>query len=110
MTWKKPTADERYERYQQRQHAFKSCAVAIAWNRSRAARWARAERVLRWCRQNVFDWEDMDARDRGTRADRAARLIAVCKAILAPKWEAEKNNRDARRLERTPSAFEPGLR
>ena len=93
MTWKKPTDDEREARYRERQRAFKSAPVAIAWNRSRAARWSRAERVLRWCRQHIFDFEDQDALDGGTRADRAQELMQTCKSILRPKWEDRKSTR-----------------
>jgi hypothetical protein len=32
-----------------------------------------------------------------------------CKQILAPLWEAQHRNRQAARLEATPSAYEPGL-
>jgi len=75
---------------------------AIARNRIRQARFKRAEITLRKVRQRVFDYEDAG------KGEKASKVIATCQRILAPKWEAERRNRQAEKLERTPSAFEPG--
>jgi hypothetical protein len=69
---------------------------AIKRNRTKHARWARAERILRMVRQRVFDYEDagpeMDAK--------AQKVIATCQRILAPKWKAEREAREASRMRR----------
>ena len=76
---------------------------SIARNRRKHARWARCERVLRSVRLQVFDFEDQG------RDAKARRVIETCNRLLSPKWDAERRTRQAARLERTPSAFEPGL-
>jgi hypothetical protein len=109
MTWKRPTDSERFTRHRQRNYAFKALAESVAYNRRRKARFDRAERVLWAMRLKIFDYEDADALDGGRRAEKARRVMALCKAILAPLWDQQRRGRDARRLESTPSSFEPGL-
>lgn len=75
---------------------------AIARNRMRQARFARAEKVLRQVRQRIFDYEDAG------QLDKASKVMATCQRILAPLWDQKRRNAQARKLERTPSAFEPG--
>ena len=108
MTWKKPTAAERFTRHRRRNSEPKTFEQALRYNRARAARFSRAERVLWSMRRNIFDYEDADAVDGGRRAEKARRVMSLCKAILAPLWDQQRRNADARKLERTPSAFEPG--
>lgn len=108
MTWQKPTDAERFRRHRQRNHEPRSLQDKIAYNRRRKARFDRAERVLWSLRRNIFDYEDADALDGGRRAEKARRVMDLCKAILAPLWDQQRAGRDARRLEQTPSAFEPG--
>jgi len=76
--------------------------AAIERNRIRHARFKRAEYVLRRVRQRIFDYEDAG------QLAKAERLIATCKRVLAPKWRAERAAAEDRKLQRTPSAFEPG--
>jgi hypothetical protein len=83
----------------------RSLAEAIAANRYRQARYRKYEGVLRRLRQRIFDYED---RGPETYA-KAFYLIERCKEILQPLWEAQYRARQAAQLERTPSAFEPGL-
>ena len=60
------------------------------------------ERLIRRLRQRMFDYDEQDG-------EQALRIICNCKRRLAPLWDADRRTRDARKLERTPSAFEPGL-
>ncbi len=62
--------------------------AAIDANRRRQARYQRAERVLRAVRLRVFEYEDAG------KADKAARVIATCKRILAPLWQAHADRRE----------------
>lgn len=75
---------------------------AIARNQRRQARFKKYERILRRVRQRVFDYEDAG------KLDKAQNIMRRCQAILAPKWEAERVAAQDRKLQRTPSAFEPG--
>lgn len=79
-----------------------SMQQSINRNRIRQARYRRAEKVLRQIRQRIFDYEDAG------KLAKAQRVIATCQRILSPLWEAERRTREAIKLERTPSAFEPG--
>lgn len=75
---------------------------AIAAKRRKDARYKRAERVLRQVRLRVFDYEDAG------KYDKAAKVIATCQRILSPLWQAQRAAAQDRKLQRTPSAFEPG--
>jgi hypothetical protein len=77
--------------------------AAIARNRHRQARFQKYERILRRLRQRIFDYDDAG------KGDKASHLIVRCQTILAPFHEARRRNLQAAKLERTPSAFEPGL-
>lgn len=79
---------------------------AIARNRIRQARFKRAERVLRAVRLKIFDYED----EGDAKYKKAQRVMETCHRILAPKWQAERVAAEYRKLQRTPSAFEPGCR
>lgn len=79
-------------------------AEAIERNRIREARYDRAERVLRRIRQRIFDYEDMGPEQYA----KARRVMATCQRIAAPRHEARRRAAAASKLERTPSAFEPG--
>lgn len=75
---------------------------AVAAKRRRDARYKRAEQVLRQVRLRVFDYEDAG------KQDKAAKVIRTCQRILGPLWRAQRAAAQDRRLQRTPSAFEPG--
>ena len=77
---------------------------AIARNRRRQARFRRAEKVLRSIRLRIFDYEDAGP---ATYA-KAQKVMATCQRILAPLWRARRAAAENRKLQRTPSAFEPG--
>ncbi len=76
----------------------------IKQNRKRELRFDLAERRLRWLRQRIFDFEDMGP----AKYEQARRCMQRCKERAAPRWEARQRNNQARKLEQTPSAFEPG--
>ena len=76
---------------------------AIEADRRRHARYARAARVLRQVRLRIFEYDDAG------KLDKALRVIARCKRVLEPLWQAQKRAADAARLLRTPSVFEPGI-
>ena len=78
---------------------------SIRRNRIRTARYRRAEWVLRQVRLRIFDYEDMGKEKEA----KAHRVMDTCQRILAPLWRQQRANAQARLLERTPSAFEPGL-
>lgn len=75
----------------------------IADNRFRHERYGKAERLLRRLRVRIFDYEDAG------NGDKASRLMQRCQERLAPFHRARRAALEAARLERTPSAFEPGL-
>jgi hypothetical protein len=78
----------------------------IEENRRRHARYKKAERLLRKIRQRIFDYED-----RGDEVyTKARRIMERCQVILAPLWRAERASAEDRKLQQTPSAFEPGCR
>ena len=77
---------------------------AIRRNRVRTARYKRAERTLRQVRLRIFDYEDLGP---ATYA-KAKKVMGTCQHILGPLWRQQRANAQARKLERTPSAFEPG--
>ena len=77
-------------------------AEAIRRNQVRTARYKRAELTLRHVRQRVFDYEDAG------KYNKAKRVMDTCCRILAPLYEQQRRNAQARKIERTPSAFEPG--
>jgi len=77
---------------------------AIKRNQARQARFKKYERVLRRLRQRIFDYEDAG---KGEKADR---ILKRCQTILAPLWEAQRHAAEDRKLQQTPSAFEPGCR
>jgi len=56
--------------------------TAIRKNRIRESRRDKAERMLRKMRQRIFDYDDAGL------GDKAARVMARCKAILALLWNA----------------------
>lgn len=64
----------------------------IPFNRIREARRDRAEKVLRQVRQRVFDYEDEG------KGEKAQRVMATCKRIAMPRWEAQADARAASRL------------
>jgi len=76
---------------------------AIKANQKRHTGYASDERILRKIRQRVFDYEDAG------KYPQAARIIVRLQERLAPYHRAMRATRDAAKLERTPSAFEPGL-
>ena len=78
---------------------------AIERNRRRTARYLRAERVLRQVRLHIFDYED----EGPEQYEKARKVMATCQRILAPLWRQQRQNAQNRKLQRTPSAFEPGL-
>lgn len=55
-----------------------------------AQRHAKYERLLRRLRQRVFDYYDASE----SKGEHCSRLIARCKSICAPQWDAESRNRD----------------
>ena len=65
----------------------------IELNRKKNARWDKYERVLRRVRLKVFDYEDAG------KLDKAHRVIAKCKAILMPRWQARHDTVMAARLQ-----------
>ena len=75
---------------------------AIARNRRRQARFKRAEIVLGRVRQRIFDYEDAG------KLAKAEHVMDTCKRVLAPLWLAQRKAAEDRKLQRTPSAFEPG--
>lgn len=75
---------------------------SIRRNRIRAARYKRAERILRRVRLRIYEYDDMG------KADKAARVIATCQRILSPLWREQRAAAEDRKLQATPSAFEPG--
>lgn len=79
-------------------------AEASARDHVRRLRFRRAERVLRHIRQRIFDYESPE------KAEKAKKVMATCHRILAPEWRAEQAAAEDRKLQRTPSAFEPGCR
>lgn len=78
---------------------------AIERNRRRQARYIKAEKLLRRLRLSIFDYEDAGPEIYG----KAKRLMDRCQEILAPLWRAQRAAAEGRRLQQTPSAFEPGL-
>lgn len=72
----------------------KSLAEKIKENRTREARRDKAERILRAVRVRIFDYEDEG------REEKARQIIARCKAILRPRWEARAANVKRRMDER----------
>jgi hypothetical protein len=83
-----------------------SLATAIAVNRFKQHKYHRAERVLRQIRLRIFDYED----EGPEKYAKAKRVMARCQKTLAPLWRAQRAAADDRKLQRTPSAFEPGCR
>ena len=77
---------------------------AIKRNRIRTARYRRAEKVLRYCRLHIFDFEDESTE----KYEKARRVMDTCQRILAPYYRQQRANAEDRKLQRTPSAFEPG--
>ena len=67
----------------------------------RCRRW---ERVLRKIRQRIFDYED----ESPEKYAKARRIMQKCKDRCAEQWERERRKREDDKLQRTPSAFEPG--
>ncbi len=67
-----------------------SLQAAIEANRRRQARYRRAEQVLRSVRRQIFDFEDQG------RLEKAQRVIATCKRILAPLWAAHAERQEHR--------------
>lgn len=68
------------------------------------ARFRKAERILRRIRQRIFDYEDMG------KLDKAHKVMDYLQNVLAPYWAACRKSAEDRKLQRTPSAFEPGCR
>lgn len=68
------------------------------------ARYRKAERVLRRIRQRIFDYEDAG------KLEKAHKVMGYLQVILAPYWEACRKAAEDRKLQQTPSAFEPGLK
>ena len=89
---------------------MKSLAESIAGNRARQHRYERAERILRRIRLRIFDYEDHDVAFGTHQAAKARRLMIRCQRILAPLWRAQRAAAEDRKLQATPSAFEPGCR
>lgn len=73
---------------------------AIARNRLRWARYRKADRILRSVRQRVFDYEDAG------KGDKAARLIARCKRLLTPLWDAQYRERARKRADKKMRTWE----
>jgi hypothetical protein len=79
-------------------------ATRIAANRRREARYSRAETTLRQIRLRIFDYADAGPDQEA----KARRVMDTCQRILAPRTRARRATVEAARLERTPSAYEPG--
>lgn len=79
---------------------------SIASNRFRQHRYKRAERVLRQVRLRIFDYED----EGPEKYAKARRVMARCQETLAPLWRSQRAAAEDRKLQLTPSAFEPGCR
>lgn len=79
---------------------------SIKRNQVKQARYRRAEKTLRQIRLRLFDYEDI-SQEKYTKAQR---VMETCKRILAPLWDCQRRSAQARKLESTPSAFEPGIR
>lgn len=62
------------------------------------------EQVLRRLRQRIFDYEDESSQ----KYEKARRLMSRCQERCSPQWRREKARREDDKLQRTPSAFEPG--
>lgn len=77
-------------------------AEAIKRNRIKQARYRRAEKVLRAVRQRVFDYEDQG------KYDKARKVMETCHRILAPLRRLERSKMLDRKLQNSPTAFEPG--
>lgn len=77
---------------------------AIAAKQRKDARYKRAERVLRQVRLRIFDYGD----ESEAKEAKAHKVIATCQRILAPLWRAQRAAAQDRKLQQTPSAFEPG--
>ena len=75
---------------------------ALARNRMRQARFKRAEITLRRVRQRIFDYEDAGL------LVKAKKVMATCQRVLAPLWRAQRAAAQDRKLQATPSYFEPG--
>jgi hypothetical protein len=80
---------------------MKNLIQAIESNRRRQAKCDKAERTLRAVRLKAFDHQD-DGREA-----KARRIIARCKAILAPRWRARQRALDASK--RLNPSGEPGV-
>lgn len=65
-----------------------SLQAAIEVNRRRQARYQRAEKVLRAVRLRTFEYEDAG------KGQKAEKVIATCKRILAPLWAAHAARRE----------------
>lgn len=62
----------------------------IEENRRKHARYRKYETVLRRVRLKIFDYED----EGPEKLAKAQRVIAKCKAILRPLWEAQAQARE----------------
>ena len=64
------------------------------------------ERILRKLRQKIFDYYDISEQ----KGERASELIRRCQDRCAPQWAAQYAIRQDKKLQATPSSFEPGIR
>jgi len=67
---------------------------AIARNRLKWERYRKADRILRAVRLKIFDYEDAG------KQDKAERLIARCKRLLTPLWDAQYRERARKRADK----------